>query len=282
LIAVPARPAAIGFAVLAIFATARLACAQDFVSIFNATDLTGWKVENVSGDVHDGVVRVGNGSGWVRTERPYSDFVLKLDVRAVGDGAHPSVFVRSWPTFDQTSTPNNAYRVIVNASSEPDGWHHIEVECVGHTMNVRLDGSNVYSSDTIDNPQGFLALNASSGSAEFRSIEIKEYPVPKWDVPAGVFSQKDHVVFPRALVMGKPRYTKAALAAKIQGPVLLTGVVEADGTIDHLVVRRSLDPRYGLDDEAIAAAKTWRFTPGTLDGQPIPVLVSLELTFTLK
>ena len=276
------RAAVLAVGAFVVIATAQPARAQDFVSIFNGTDLTGWKVENASGDVRDGVVRVGNGNGWVRTERPYSDFTMALDLRAVGSGAKAGVFVRSWPTFDQSLTPNNAYRVTVDGSLESDAWHHMEVECVGHRMNVRLDGSDVYTSDTIDNPQGYVALTASPGNAEFRSIEIKEYPVPQWDVPAGVFSQKDHVVFPRLLVEEKPRYTAAAMAAKIQGRVLLTAIVQADGTIDHIVVRRSLDSRWGLDREAVAAAQRWKFAPGTRDGQPVPVLVSIELTFTLK
>jgi len=265
-----------------VIATARPAGAQDFVSIFNGTDLTGWKVENASGDVRDGVVHIGNGNGWVRTERPYSDFTMALDLRVVGSGAKAGVFVRSWPTFDQSLTPNNAYRVTVDGSVESDAWHHMEVECVGHRMKVRLDGSDVYTSDQVDNPQGYVALTASPGNAEFRSIEIKEYPVPPWDVPAGVFSQKDHVVFPRLLVEEKPRYTAAAMAAKIQGRVLLTAIVQADGTIDHIVVRRSLDSKWGLDREAVAAAQKWKFAPGTRDGEPVPVLVSIELTFTLK
>ena len=281
----PARSAVLNIlGALVLLATARPLWAQDFVSIFNATDLTGWKVENSTGDVRDGVLRVGDASGWVRTERAYSDFVLKLDVRVGGDAenAVAGVFVRSWPTFDDKSVPNDAYRITVKGSADFGGWHHVEIECIGHTLSGRVDGAITFRSEMIDNPQGYLALNASPGTAEFKSIEIKEYPVPPWDIPAGVFTQKDRVIFPRALAMPKPRYTREALAAKIQGAVLLTGVVETDGTIDHIVVRRSLDPRFGLDSEAIAAAKDWRFAPGTLNGQPVPVLVSLELTFTMK
>jgi TonB family protein len=276
--------AVIAVGAFVVLATARPARAQDFVSIFNGTNLTGWKVENASGDVRDGVVHVGNGNGWVRTERPYSDFVLKLDVRVGGEGedATAGIFVRSWPTFDDMSSPNNGSRVTVKGSADFGGWHHVEIDCVGRTLSALVDGSSVFMSDMIANPQGYLALNASPGSAEFKSIEIKEYPVPQWDVPLGVFTAKDHVVFPLMLVEGKPRYTSAAMAAKIQGGVFLTAVVQPDGTIDQIVVRRSLDPRFGLDREAVAAAQKWRFTPGTRDGQPVPVLISMELTFTLK
>ena len=44
-----------------------------------------------------------------------------------------------------------------------------------------------------------------------------------------------------------------------------------------------IDPDiFGLDQEAIKAAKQWRFVPGTRMGQPVSVLVTIELTFTLR
>lgn len=36
-----------------------------------------------------------------------------------------------------------------------------------------------------------------------------------------------------------------------------------------------------LDAEAVNAMRRWRFEPGTLNGQPTPVLVTIELTFML-
>jgi hypothetical protein len=48
----------------------------------------------------------------------------------------------------------------------------------------------------------------------------------------------------------------------------------------HVV--RSLDPTFGLDQKAVEAAGQWRFAPGTRLGEPVPVLVTIELTFTLR
>jgi periplasmic protein TonB len=45
-------------------------------------------------------------------------------------------------------------------------------------------------------------------------------------------------------------------------------------------VAQSLHPV--LDEQAIAAARQWRFVPGTKDGKPVPVQVSLEMTFSLR
>ncbi len=44
----------------------------------------------------------------------------------------------------------------------------------------------------------------------------------------------------------------------------------------------SLDSVFGLDQEAIKAARQWRFMPGMRSGEPVPVLITIELTFTLR
>ena len=78
----------------------------------------------------------------------------------------------------------------------------------------------------------------------------------------------------------KPKYTAEAKDAKIQGVVTLECVVQPDGTIGDVNVTKPLDA--GLDEEAIKAVKQWRFEPGKKDGKPVPVLITLEMTFTLR
>jgi TonB family protein len=80
----------------------------------------------------------------------------------------------------------------------------------------------------------------------------------------------------------KPRYTANAMRAKVQGSVWLECVVLPDGTVGDLRVARSLDRVFGLDEEAIAAARQWRFRPGLLKGQPVAVLVTIQLDFTVR
>jgi TonB family protein len=45
---------------------------------------------------------------------------------------------------------------------------------------------------------------------------------------------------------------------------------------------RSLDSVFGLDNEAMKAVRQWRFSPGTRTGEPVAVLVTIELAFTLR
>lgn len=46
-------------------------------------------------------------------------------------------------------------------------------------------------------------------------------------------------------------------------------VVGPDGTVGDVQVVKSLDKEHGLDDEAVKAAKQWRFNPGRRDGKPV-------------
>jgi len=89
------------------------------------------------------------------------------------------------------------------------------------------------------------------------------------------------ITAPALLRSVQPQFTSAALLAKIQGRVELEAVVLADGTVGEVRVTRSLDQRYGLDSEAIRAAKQWLFRPGTRAGRPVDVLVTLILDFSL-
>jgi protein TonB len=63
---------------------------------------------------------------------------------------------------------------------------------------------------------------------------------------------------------------------------MVEAVVREDGSVGQVQVTRSLDQTFGLDQEAIKAVRRWRFAPGTRFGQPVPVLVEIELTFTLR
>lgn len=88
------------------------------------------------------------------------------------------------------------------------------------------------------------------------------------------------IVAPKVLVKNEPQYTDEAKAAKIQGPVLLSIVVGVDQAVHDIRVIRSLDP--GLDANAVASLRTWRFQPATKDGKPVSVRAMVQVNFHLK
>jgi periplasmic protein TonB len=98
----------------------------------------------------------------------------------------------------------------------------------------------------------------------------------------GVYRPGNGVLMPIVISEVKPSYTADAMRQKIQGIVMVEAVVMPDGGVGQVQVVRSLDPTFGLDQEAVKAVRRWRFRPGTRFGQPVPVLVEIELTFTLR
>src|SRR5436305_14843805 len=83
--------AAIGFcaAILCAQNKAKLP-GEDWESLFNGKDLTGWvKIGNESWTVEDGIIHghgVTKDYGYLQTERSFKDFQLSLRFRCEGDG----------------------------------------------------------------------------------------------------------------------------------------------------------------------------------------------------
>jgi len=98
----------------------------------------------------------------------------------------------------------------------------------------------------------------------------------------GAYQPGNGIVSPRLIRETKPGYTPEAMRARIQGLVTLQAVVMPDGSVGTAHVVRSLDSVFGLDEEALKTVRLWRFVPGTLAGRAVPVLVQIELTFTLR
>ena len=88
---------------------------------------------------------------------------------------------------------------------------------------------------------------------------------------------------PIALNNPKPMYTPEAMLRRIQGDVTLSCVVLKTGDMGNCNVTKSLDGnQFGLDNEAIKAARRYRFKPATLKGEPVAMQVNIILTFTMR
>jgi TonB family protein len=103
------------------------------------------------------------------------------------------------------------------------------------------------------------------------------------------FPKKTDFPVSKALVSGvkppgcvrcpQPSYNDYARREKIQGTSLFEVMVSTEGRAVQIHPKRLIG--YGLDEEAFDAIKRWQFKPGERDGQPIAVIVDIEVTFHL-
>ena len=84
---------------------------------------------------------------------------------------------------------------------------------------------------------------------------------------------------PELLKKVEPQYTEEARAAKYQGVVVVSVIIEPDGTADNIQVVKSLG--LGLDEKAIESVQQWIFKPGTKNGVAVPVKATIEVNFKL-
>ncbi len=98
----------------------------------------------------------------------------------------------------------------------------------------------------------------------------------------GAYREGNGVSSPVLIHETKPNYTGEAMRARIQGLVKLEAIVMPDGSVGDVRIVHSLDQQFGLDKEAIKTLRQWRFKPGMRLGQPVPVLILVEISFTLR
>ena len=78
----------------------------------------------------------------------------------------------------------------------------------------------------------------------------------------------------------QPQYTEIARKARVEGLVIIEAIIDQNGNVTDARVLRGL--RLGLDEAALDAVRRWKFTPGTLNGQPVPVIFDLTVTYRLQ
>ena len=85
---------------------------------------------------------------------------------------------------------------------------------------------------------------------------------------------------PKVVSKVEPDYTDHARNAKIEGPVVLSLIVDTQGRAQRIRVTKSLDK--GMDQQAIAAIEKWHFAPGIKDGKPVRAAATIEVNFHLR
>jgi protein TonB len=83
----------------------------------------------------------------------------------------------------------------------------------------------------------------------------------------------------RILRQVDPLYPPFARMAHIQGAVVLLMTIDEQGIPADIQV---IEGHMALLEEALRAARQWRFEPARADGRPVPATFKLTLNFRLK
>jgi TonB family protein len=77
----------------------------------------------------------------------------------------------------------------------------------------------------------------------------------------------------------RPVYPTEAQDARIQGVVIIEATIDESGRVVQACVLRSIPQ---LDEAALQAVGQWEFTPTLLNGNPVPVIMTVTVNFTLQ
>jgi len=92
-----------------------------------------------------------------------------------------------------------------------------------------------------------------------------------------VYEIGNGVTPPKAVSMPTPEYSEKGRKKKISGTVVVAMVVMPDGTVRDVAVVKSLER--SLDQQAVAAVKTWTFSAATFQGTPISSHMVMAFVF---
>ena len=84
---------------------------------------------------------------------------------------------------------------------------------------------------------------------------------------------------PQKIVHVDPVYPEQAKADRIEGMVIVETVIATNGTVMDVQVIRSAHRL--LDAAAVDAVSQWEFTPTLLNGEPVELVMSVNVTFSL-
>jgi len=169
---------------------------EGFVSLFDGKTLNGWHLMNgAKFFAEDGVIKHNVGHGWLRSDKEYADFIVRLEFRFMKPRQDGGVFLRAvkegkdWPDRKYEVQCENSPRMatifgathdlnveLVQKVLKPVGeWNEYDIKIVGSNIEVRLNGELVATSNSADAlKRGYLGLQGENGSHEYRNFRIKD------------------------------------------------------------------------------------------------------------
>ena len=119
-----------------------------------------------------------------------------------------------------------------------------------------------------------LMITAPGSTPYFGSSSTPSFAVPPGAIRVGGNQQQTKLVS-----QARPIYPPLAKQARIQGKVTLNALIGPDGHIQNLAV---VQGHPLLVQAALEAVKDWVYEPTLLNGQPVTVMTTIDVNFTLS
>ena len=211
--------------------------------------------------------------------------------------------------------PRDMFGDVVNPSVRvgTKQWYTVPLSILTHTLGLgALIVIPLLATNALPTPQSVMAfaavpppppvevaVNPAAAPIEAPK-EIKPEPPPRMTsvvrgIPAGLPAANTTVMAPpppaapvrvggdikapTKIKNANPVYPAIARAARMSGMVILEAVIDKEGNVKDLKVVRSAGV---LDQAAMDAVSQWKYTPTTLNGQPVEVIMSVTVNFTLN
>ena len=125
-----------------------------------------------------------------------------------------------------------------------------------------------------------FAIVGAGTAACLASLSVTHETIPQEEVYEFSKVGENGITAPRPTFHPDPTYTDRARRKKINGSVLLSLVVTAEGDVRDARITTGLDK--DLDKQALKTVSTWRFQPATKDGKPVAVRIAVEVSFRIR
>jgi hypothetical protein len=170
---------------------------HEMVSLFNGKDLAGWiPMNNVVFTVTNGCIHMSKASGWLRSEKPYTNFVFEAEWRALETNYNSGFFLRAglegkpFPTDVWQVNPKEsalgslmkgsktvvAFPTTPGPRTPPLEWVTFRMEARGTKLMLEINGKQAWQFEQFDAGSGYLGLQAEGRPFEFRNLRIQELP----------------------------------------------------------------------------------------------------------
>ena len=167
---------------------------RPWVSLFNGQDLSGWLPMNDGIFLAtNGTIHLAKGMGWLRTERPYTNFIFEAEWRALQTNYNSGFFLHAG--LDGKPFPTDVWQVnlketalgsllkgakTIVPSTTPalpaNQWFKFRMELSGRKLVLDVNGVRVWEYNDLDAGPGFIGLQAEGKAFDFRNLRLQELP----------------------------------------------------------------------------------------------------------